>query len=227
MSPPVLEIAGAAPHRLAESPLRGPVDLRLSSGDLALVRAEDQDMARALVALAAGLTPLAAGRVRLFGQDLATLPRRAAEALRAHIGLAPGEGGWLPHLPIEDSLLLARQHHGDADPATLGRDAAALCRHFGLQGIPAGSPHEMSRLDLARAACARAFLGRPALLLLESPLDAEAADALVAPLRERLEAMLAAGAAATWITRSPRAWDDPGFPARQRLLLSASGLAAA
>lgn len=227
MSAPVLEIAGAAPHRFAEAPLRGPVYLRVSRGDLALVRAEDQDMARALVALAAGLIPLAAGRVRLLGQDLATLPRRAAEALRARIGLAPGEGGWLPHLPIADSLLLARRHHGDADPATLGRDATALCRHFGLPGIPEGSPHELSRLDLARAACARAFLGRPALLLLESPLDAEAADALVAPLRAKLEPVLAAGAAAIWITRSPRAWDDPTFPARQRLLLSASGPAPA
>jgi phospholipid/cholesterol/gamma-HCH transport system ATP-binding protein len=224
MSALVLEIAGAAPHPSAESPLRGPADLRLPAGELALVRAGDQAMARALVALAAGLTALAAGRVRLLGQDLAALPRRAAEALRARIGLAPGEGGWLPHLPIAESLLLARRHHGDADPATLDSDANALCQHFGLPGIPTGSPHELSRLDLARAACARAFLGRPALLLLESPLDAEAADALVAPLRARLEPTLAGGTAAIWITRSPRAWDDPGFPARQRLLLSASGL---
>jgi phospholipid/cholesterol/gamma-HCH transport system ATP-binding protein len=227
VSAPVLEIVGAKPHRDAEAPLRGPVDLRLAEGDLALVRAEDHEMARALVAVAAGLMALAAGQVRLLGQDLATLPRRPAEALRARIGLAPGEGGWLPHLPLADSLLLARRHHGDADSASLERDAAALCRHFGLDGIPVESPHELSRLDLARAACARAFLGCPALLLLESPLDAEAADTLVAPLRARLDGVRAVGSAAIWVTRSPRAWDDPTFPATQRLLLSATGLAPA
>ena len=72
-----------------------------------------------------------------------------------------------------------------------------------FDGMPDGNPHEMSDFDLARAACARAFLGRPALLLLESPLDAESADALVGPLRAVLDPALGAGAAALWVTRSP------------------------
>lgn len=224
MTAPVLEIAGAVPDAAAESALCGPVTLRLRAGDLALVRVGDHALARALMELAAGLPPLAAGCVRLLGRDVATLPRRAAEALRARIGFAPGEGGWLPHLPLAESLLLARLHHGEADRAALRRDAAALCRHFGLDDLPRQSPHELSRLDLARAACARAFLGRPALLLLESPLDAEAADALVAPLRALLDRRRADGAAAIWTTRAPRAWDDPCFPASQRLVLAPAGL---
>jgi phospholipid/cholesterol/gamma-HCH transport system ATP-binding protein len=184
-------------------------------------------LARALAELCAGLPSLAEGHVSLLGQDVSTLPRREAEALRGHIGLAPGEGGWLPHLPLEVSILLARLHHGEADRAALRRKAEELCRHFGLDGVPEVSPHELSRLDLARAACARAFLGDPRLLLLESPLDAEAADRLVEPLRARLDGLLGSGAAAVWVTRSPRAWEDPSFPATQRLKLSAAGLAPA
>jgi phospholipid/cholesterol/gamma-HCH transport system ATP-binding protein len=124
-------------------------------------------------------------------------------------------------------MVLAPLHHGATDEAGLRREAERLARHFGLDGVPEKSPHELSRLDLARAACARAFLGGPGLLLLESPLDAEAADALVDPLRAVLEPALAAGAAAVWVTRSPRAWDDPSFPATQRLALSERGLAPA
>jgi predicted ABC-type transport system involved in lysophospholipase L1 biosynthesis ATPase subunit len=220
---PVLEIAGALPKE-DESPLRAPVDLRLCPGELALVDAPDPRMARALTELCTGLPALAAGWVRVLGQDFAQLPRRAAEALRGRIGLAPGVGGWLPHLSVETGMMIARRHHGVADEAALYRDAERLCRHFGLDGVPNATPHELTQLELSRAGCARAFLGSPALLLLESPLDIEAADKLVAPIRAALEPVLAAGAAAVWCTHSPHAWKDPSFPAACRLRLDSEGL---
>ncbi|MGG5823797.1 ATP-binding cassette domain-containing protein [Falsiroseomonas sp. HW251] len=220
----VLRLEGARPLDDDVSPLEAPMTLALEPGDLCLVRAADQGMARALTELCAGIPPLAEGRVVLLGEDMTTLPRRRAEPLRARIGIAPGEDGWLPHLPVEDSLLLARRHHGETDGAALRAEAEALCRHFGLDGIPAVSPHELSRLDLARVGCARAFLGKPDLLLLESPLDAEAADTLVEPLRRRLDGVLGRGAAALWTTRSHRAWEDPSFGATQRFELHRRGL---
>ncbi|WP_270939143.1 P-loop NTPase family protein, partial [Falsiroseomonas oryzae] len=184
----------------------------------------DPGMARALAELCAGLPALAQGVVRFLGRAWHTLKRREAEALRGRIGLAPGDGGWIPHLSVEDNILLAPRHHGGATQAELRGDAEALARHFGLDGIPQTTPHEMTRLDLARAGCARAFLIRPRLLLLESPLDMEAADALVAPLRAALERALADGAAAIWATRSRHAWEDPDFPATQRFRLGSEGL---
>jgi len=219
----VLAIEGALPARQEESPIRAPVTLRAAAGDLVLVEARDRSLARALVELCAGLPVLAAGAVALFDTALAGLPRRPAEALRGRIGLAPADGGWLPHLSVEDGMLLARRHHGDEESA-LRVQAERLSRHFGLDGIPPVTPHELGHLDLARVGCVRAFLGRPDLLLLESPFDIEAADTLVKPLRAALESRLAAGAAAVWITRSRQAWDDPSFPAAQRLHLDAGGL---
>jgi phospholipid/cholesterol/gamma-HCH transport system ATP-binding protein len=224
MTEAVLEIAGARPKPEEGSPLRALTSLRLEPGELALVDAPDPGMARALTELCTGLPALATGWVRLLGQDFAKLSRRAANALRGRIGLAPGEGGWLAHLSVEEGMLLAQRHHGVADEEALRREADRLSRHFGLDGVPELTPHEMTRLDLARAGCARAFLGNPALLLLESPLDVEAADRLVAPLRAALEPVLAAGAAAVWSTHSPRAWKDPSFPASQRLRLGTEGL---
>ena len=222
-----LEIVGARPRPEEGSPLAGPVGLRLAPGELALVDAPDRALARALAELCAGLPALAGGVVRFLGRDWTALSRREAEALRGRIGLAPDDGGWLPHLSVAEGMLLAARHHGIEDAGPLERRADALARHFGLDGVPEETPHELSRLDLARAGCARAFLQRPALLLLESPREIEAADALVEPLRALLEPALAEGVTAVWATRSRIAWEDPSFPATRRFHLGAGGLVAA
>jgi ABC-type nitrate/sulfonate/bicarbonate transport system ATPase subunit len=112
------------------------------------------------------------------------------------------------------------------EPA-LRAEAEALSREFGLDGVPQVTPHELSRLDLARAGCARAFLQHPALLVLESPRDAESAEALADSLRRMLERALADGVAALWMSRSRLAWDEAALPAARRLHLSAEGLAPA
>jgi phospholipid/cholesterol/gamma-HCH transport system ATP-binding protein len=219
----VLEIDGALPAPDA-SAIAVPLTLRLDPGQAALVDVRAAPLIRALTELCAGLPALAAGAVRLLGQDLAALKRRAAEALRGRIGLAPGEGGWLPHLPTVETMLLHGRHHG-ADAAALRRAAEALARDFGLEGLPRAKPHELSRLELARAGCVRAFLGEPVLILLESPLDLEVADALAEPIAAAMRPALARGAAALWMTRSRRAWSEPGFPVSHRLRLDEHGLA--
>ncbi len=225
MTAPVIELR-AAQAAAAEFALRGAISLRVAPGELVLVEAEQSPQACALVEMCAGLPRLRGGAALFLGQDWAHVDRRQAQLLRGRIGLATGEGGWLPHLSVAEGMLLARLHHRAAPEAALRRDAEALAMRFGLPGLPAQRPHELSGADLARCACARAFLGSPALVLLESPLDIELADALVDPLRAALAPALAAGAAAIWSTRSRRAWDDPAFPATQRLRVTGHGLEA-
>jgi predicted ABC-type transport system involved in lysophospholipase L1 biosynthesis ATPase subunit len=224
MTAPVLEITGAEPRPEDDSALEGPVTLCVAAGELVLVEAPDADQARALAALCSGLPALRSGSVRLLGQDVAALPRREAEVLRGRIGIAPAADGWLPHLSVEQGMLLARRHHAAGPDPDLRAEAEALSRDFGLDGIPPVTPHELSRLDLARAGCARAFLQRPALLLLESPRDIESAEALAAPLGAKLRQALAAGIAAIWMSRSRRAWDGAALPPARRLHLEATGL---
>jgi ABC-type ATPase involved in cell division len=223
---PVVELQAARPAEEAETPLPGALALRLQPGELAVVRAEDAGEARALALLCAGLTPLGAGRACFMGQDWAGLTRREAEALRARIGLAPGDGGWLPHLSVEEGIILPREHHEPTPEEELLRQAEVLCRQFGLPRLPDAKPSEYSRAELARAALARAFLGNPALVILESPLDRETADALAVPVLAALEPVRARGAAAIWSTRSRRAWEEPGFPATQWFTLEEGALRA-
>jgi phospholipid/cholesterol/gamma-HCH transport system ATP-binding protein len=224
---PVLDVAGADPDGEAEEArLRGPLTFRLEAGELAVVAAEDPEEARALALLLTGLAPLARGAVRFLGQDWAGLPRRQAEAQRARIGLAPGDGGWLPHLTVEEGILLPRLHHDSTPEQELCREAEALCHVFGLPRLPDRRPSEYGDAELARAALVRAFLGQPALLILESPLDRETADTLADPVLEALRPARERGAAAVWSTRSRRAWQEPGFPATQWFSLEGGALSA-
>jgi predicted ABC-type transport system involved in lysophospholipase L1 biosynthesis ATPase subunit len=227
VSAPVLDIADAVPAEAEESALVGPITLHLDAGELALVEAPDADQARALIGLCAGLPALRSGRVTLFGETIATLPRRQAEALRGRIGIAPAADGWLPHLDMELGMLLACRHHGTRPAQELRREADRLAREFGLDGVPEATPHELSRVDLARAGCARAFLQHPDLLLLESPRDAESAEALAEPLRHRLRRALEEGVAAIWLSRSRLAWEGPALPGARTLRLRADGLSPA
>lgn len=234
MSAPVVELDGAraAPEAVwadaateAELP---PLDLRLAPGDAALVEVPEPRHGRALAALCAGLPKLAEGRARFLGSDWAALGRRAAEALRGRIGHVFAEaGGWLPYLSVEDGILLPRLHHGEASEAALRAEALALAARFGLDGLPAGRPAELPELDLARAACVRALLGRPRLLLLDRPLRQGLwREALAAPLLAAVAEARAGGAACLWL--GARAAEEPGQPpAARRYRLDAAGLAAA
>ena len=78
-------------------------------------------------------------------------------------------------------------------------------------------------MDLARAACIRAFLGEPALLLLESPLQGRFADLMV-PLIEALTSARQNGAAAIWLSSNDLVWRDRSIPVSHRLRLREYGL---
>lgn len=234
--PPVLELdrARVASDQVwADAEAEGElpaIGLRLDPGELALVEVPDQRWGRALAALCAGLPPLAEGSARFLGQDWSTLRRPQAEALRGRIGHIFAEnGGWLPHLSVAEGILLPRLHHDRAPEATLRRNAVELAHRFRLDDLPEGRPAELPPLDLARAACVRAFLGEPALLLLESPFrQGQWIEDLARPLLAAVTEALDRGAACLWLaSRRSGIWDLPGLPGSRRYRLSARGLLAA
>jgi phospholipid/cholesterol/gamma-HCH transport system ATP-binding protein len=129
-------------------------------------------------------------------------------------------------MDLASNVLLAQLHHRGEDPGVLRERAAELACSFGLPGLPLGRPDDLSAADQARAACVRAFLGRPALLLLETPTSKapDLADALLAALAEARDD----GAAAIWFMRRDPAGrpSAPWLPASHRLRLGETGLAA-
>ena len=84
-------------------------------------------------------------------------------------------------------------------------------------------PDGMASTDLLRAACVRAFMGAPRLLLLDSPVFEQASDLVPALLNELMETR-DRQAASIWLTRSDAMWNSRSFPATMHLRLAERGL---
>jgi phospholipid/cholesterol/gamma-HCH transport system ATP-binding protein len=222
-SAPVLDLTAARPQVWAEEAPVPEIDLRLMAGELALVDARHAARPAWVADLCCGLVPLAAGRARFLGRDWSAVPPDYADALRGRIGRIFFSGSWIGFMDVATNILLPQLHHTRDDPSELRERATTLCCAFGLPGLPLVRPGELAAVDLARAACVRAFLGDPALVLLESPVQGRFTT-LLPPLLNALAAARDRGGAAVWFTRSDLVWRDPSIPATMRLLLGERGL---
>ena len=79
----------------------------------------------------------------------------------------------------------------------------------------------LRRQDLQRAACVRAFLGKPVLLILEEP-TAGVYPQIMSPLMASIRTARARGAAVLWTTADSQVWNDSGIPATIRGTMSGS-----
>ena len=219
----VLEIAEATVRGGPDEGRIPPITLRLAPGDLALVEARDPQRAAWFADLCCGLVPLTKGSVRFLGRDWSAMPHHFAAALRGRIGRIFATGGWIEFADLATNILLPQMHHTRRDVRELRETAAKLACGFGLPGLPTGLPSELSAIDLARAACVRAFLCQPALLLLESPVQGRFAD-LKEPILDALAAARSDGAAAIWLAGSELVWRDRSVPATHHLRLRDDGL---
>ena len=222
-SAPVLDLAVARPQVGPDEAPALEIDLRLMAGELALVDARHAARPARLGDLCCGLVPLAAGRARFLGRDWSAVPPDYADALRGRIGRVFFSGSWIGFMDVSTNILLPQLHHTRDDRNELRDRATALCCAFGLPGLPLVRPGELAASDLARAACVRAFLGDPALVLLESPVQGRFTN-LMPPLLNALAAARDRGAAAVWFTRHDLVWRDPSIPATMRLRLGERGL---
>lgn len=195
------------------------IDLALAAGDLVLVEPGDEPHERTLVDAACGLLALRQGAVRFLGRVWGELGVDQANALRGRIGQTFRRGGWIPHLSVVDNILLAQLHHTRRPAAELRDEAARLAVHVGLPGLPVGRPGESPADELDRAGYVRAFLGAPALIVLESPAARLRAE-LIAPLVNLMRQARDRGAAVLWFVTDPGLRDDATLPATRRLRLA-------
>ena len=217
--PIILELDAARPSRFD-----APLSLRLAAGEFALIETPDPSRSAAFADLCTGLVNLADGTVRFLGRDWKGLPHEHAAAMRGRIGRVFGrEGGWVGFIDVATSVLLPQLHHTRRPAGTLRDDATALARRFGLPGLPLDRPNGVASDDLSRAACVRAFLGEPLLLLLESPARGWLDD-MLPPLLDALAVARDRGAAAIWLAPGDRIWRDRSVPATYRYRLQEQGL---
>jgi phospholipid/cholesterol/gamma-HCH transport system ATP-binding protein len=197
--------------------------LQLMPGELALVEARSASAAAWVADLCSGLVPLSDGTARFLGHTWAAMPHDYAAALRGRIGRVFANGAWVGFVDAATNILLPQLHHSRETRDDLREQATRLACGFGLPGLPLEHPGDLAPIDLARAACVRAFLGDPALLLLESPLQGQFEE-LLTPLLDALADARQRGAAAIWLTRSDLVWSDHAVSANHRLRLRERGL---
>lgn len=197
--------------------------MQADSGDLVLVRVVDLRQAELWADLATGLLNPVNGRVSILDNDLSELDRETGNWLRGRIGRVFSRGNWMDRLSLLDNILLPARHHTERDYAELKAEASALAAAFDMPGIPLTMPDRVPRIDLQRAACVRAFLGDPLLIILEDPTYGAHAE-LLKPLVEAIRVARDRRAAVVWFSPSQDVWRDRSIPATRRYRLAGNEL---
>ncbi len=197
--------------------------LRLGRGELALVHLEQTHLRTPIADAAQGLLEPVEGRVAFLGRCWSNYAYRDRLAARGRIGRVFEEPGWIGTLDMDENILLSQAHHTRRPLAELRDEAAALARRFSLPGLPQGRPSGMHPSDLRRAACVRALLGTPELLVLERPTEG-VYPSIMAPLVSALRHARARGAGVLWLTDNRDVWNDAGIRPTLRCRMTGSQL---
>jgi cell division transport system ATP-binding protein len=108
------------------------------------------------------------GLISFFGQDLATLPRKALPALRRQIGVVFQDFRLLDHLTVRENVALPLVAAGKS-LAEAGAHVTELLTWVGLGDYLDVRPAVLSGGQQQRVAIARAVINRPRLLLADEP----------------------------------------------------------
>jgi len=109
-----------------------------------------------------------AGRLSLFGKDVAQLSRRDKALMRRRIGVVFQDFRLLDHLTALENVELPLRVQGRG-PAGISEHVAELLSWVGLGEHLDAYPPTLSGGQQQRVAIARAVIGRPSLLLADEP----------------------------------------------------------
>jgi phospholipid/cholesterol/gamma-HCH transport system ATP-binding protein len=199
------------------------VSLALNPGDLLLVRIERENERLPLADATEGLVPPAQGTVSFLGDNWQNLSADRAASQRGKIGRLFEDEGWISDIDVNENIMLAQCHHTRRSENDIIDEALKLSRMFGLPGLPRGRPDSMRRWDLRKAACIRAFMGQPTLIILEQPVRGVYAD-FMAPLLSAVQSARTRGAAILWTVTDPQVWNNRAVRATTRARMFGSEL---
>jgi phospholipid/cholesterol/gamma-HCH transport system ATP-binding protein len=199
------------------------LDLEVFGGDLFLFRLARSEQTSTFADACAGIIQPLRGAVYFLGRNWQELRPDLANALRGRIGRVFTTANWMNQLSLMENILLPQLYHTHRSSSHIRDEAGQLAERFGLPGVPLGLPGDFTPADLQRAACVRAFLGRPLLILLQEPTIGMASD-ILSPLIQAIRDARDRGAAVIWLTRKSAIWNDASIPATDRYRLVARKL---
>jgi cell division transport system ATP-binding protein len=108
------------------------------------------------------------GVIRLFGEDIVTMPRPRLPGFRRRIGVVFQEFRLVPHLSAFDNVALPLRVAGVEDK-DLEKPVQEMLAWVGLADRASARPATLSGGEQQRVAIARAVIGRPELLVADEP----------------------------------------------------------
>jgi cell division transport system ATP-binding protein len=108
------------------------------------------------------------GIIRLFGEDVVTLPRDALPAVRRRVGVVYQDFRLIPHLTAFENVALPLRIMGQ-DDATIRGTVSELLDWVGLGPRAEARPATLSGGEQQRVAIARAVVGHPDLIVADEP----------------------------------------------------------
>ena len=119
---------------------------------------------------AAGILPLAEGKYRLFGKEIAPGFEHDLLGTRLRVALVFDGGRLLNHLSVAENIALPLQYHSDLGADAIVQRVRQLLELIELLPLAERYPASVSRNQQQRVDLARALALKPALLLFDSPL---------------------------------------------------------
>lgn len=108
------------------------------------------------------------GIVRIFGEDLVSMPRHRLPGFRRRIGVVFQDFRLIPHLSTRDNIALPLRIAGVAE-ADLAGPVEEMLTWIGLRERAEAFPATLSGGEQQRVAIARAVIARPQLLVADEP----------------------------------------------------------
>ena len=121
-----------------------------------------------LLKLANGLLKPDSGSIRIFGQEITTMPERDLYPLRAHIGMVFQESALFDSIDVEDNVAY-RLHEEHVPEAEAHERVVEALQFVELEQAIAKLPPELSGGMRRRVSIARAIISNPDLILYDSP----------------------------------------------------------
>jgi len=172
MNAPVLEFDGASVDSTEDStPVVTSVNWRVDEGTSWVIGGLQGSGKSAVLEAAAGLRPLTAGTLRLFGVSLDDLPPKEARNLRLQIGMVfEGSGRLFNDLTVLENLTLPLRYHRDLSSREATEAVVPLLESLDLLTVANRNPGKIGYGVAKRVALARALVLRPHILLVDDPL---------------------------------------------------------
>ena len=144
------------------------VSFEVRHGELVVLSGHSGAGKSTLLKLIPAIERPTAGVVRINGEDISRMPRRAIPYLRRNLGLVLQESRLLFDRSVFDNVMLPLVITGHP-PGDAARRVAAALERVGLAGRDKEMPAGLSGGEQQRVAIARAIVNRPSILLADEP----------------------------------------------------------